>query len=264
MRAIRHGIHGVRGWRASCCHEEMVGEVAKGDLPRPKEVQMVRKTFRLWMAPVAILALALAGTAVAQEMPPEGQPPPEAEPAPEEMPPEEMLGLVEPHPLVVLHAINQIQSQLGLMGVNEAQNTDLREFAGDIAERHNALDRGMLETANDLDVDVAGSPEVRMAMEIRLQNLDPQLHMLMEAPPQQFDAAFLDLVERSQQDAIETVTALRDEAQQPRVRAHMDEALETYRAQLQRAQQLRGQVQEGGQPQPQPDQPQPAPNGQGD
>jgi predicted outer membrane protein len=232
-----------------------VGEVAKGDLLRPKEVQMVRNTFRTWMAPVAILALALASTAVAQEMPPEGQPPPEAEPAPEaEPPPEEMMELLEPHPLVVLHAINQIQSQLGLMGVNEAENNDLREFAGDIAERHNALDRAMLETANDLDIDVAGSAEVRVAMEMRLQNLDPQLHMLMEAPPQQFDAAFLDLVERSQQDAIETVTALREQAEQPRVRAHMDESLETYQAQLQRAQQLRGEVQPEG-PQPQPEEP---------
>jgi predicted outer membrane protein len=237
-----------------------VGEVAKGDLLRPKEVQMVQNTFRTWMAPVVILALALASTAVAQEMPPEGQPPPEAEPAPEaEPPPEEMMELLEPHPLVVLHAINQIQSQLGLMGVNEAQNNDLREFAGDIAERHNALDRAMLETANDLDIDVAGSAEVRVAMEMRLQNLDPQLHMLMEAPPQQFDAAFLDLVERSQQDAIETVTALREQAEQPRVRAHMDEALETYQAQLQRAQQLRGEVQQEGPQQPQPPQPQQQP-----
>ena len=216
---------------------------------------MFRRTLMTWTAPLAILALALVGTGQAQQMPPGAEPPPEtepppgAEPGPEaepptEMPPAEIPGLEDPHPLVTIHAINQIQSQLGLMGVNEAINPEVREFAGDLAERHNELDRSMLETANDLDIDVAGSGEVRMAMEQRLQNLDPQLHMLMEAPPQAFDAAFLALVERSHEDAIEAVEAIEEEVEEQQVRAHLDEALELYRAAGERARDLQAEVDE--------------------
>lgn len=221
---------------------------------------LIRRTILTWMAPMAIVAIALAGAAGAQELPPEAEPPPEqppeAEPPPEtEMPPEaEMPGIAEPHPLVVLHAINQIQSQLGLMGVNEATNDDLREFASDLAERHNALDRDMLETANDMEIDVAGSGEVRMAMEMRLQNLDPQLHMLMEAPRPAFDSAFIELVVRSQEDAIETVQGLLEEAEQPQVREQMEQSLEAYQQHLQRAQQLEGELEEpNGEPDEAPD-----------
>ncbi len=199
-----------------------------------------------WLAPIAALVFVFAPRAEAQEMPPEHDMPPEHEMPPEQdMPPEEappmdpeMPEIEDPHPLVVMHAINQIQSQLGLMGINEASDDDVRSFAEELTEQHDELDRELLGTANDLDIEVAGTGAVRIAMEMQLQEYEPQLQTLMQAPGEEFDDAFLDMVNQSQADAIEAVEALRDEVEEDEVEALLEQSLERYQAHQQRAQEL--------------------------
>jgi putative membrane protein len=191
------------------------------------------------LAGLAALALALAGTATAQpQEPPPAQPaPPEAEP-PAEPDPQQHLRST----LGLIHAVNQIEVQIALLAMNQADTDRVRQFASRLAADHGELDRDLLMLANDLDIEVAGSQEVLVHLQQIQVGLQSEIETLVQAEGPAFDRAFLDIVVTSHESAIAELRSAREQVTERQARALVDRSLRVFQAHLTEARRLKQQL----------------------
>jgi putative membrane protein len=202
------------------------------------------RTAVIALAGLAAIALAFSGTAAAQpqEPPPPAQPmPPEAQPP--EAPP------AEPDPqqqlrstLGLIHAVNQIEVQIALLAMNQADSDRVRQFASRLAAEHGELDRDLLSLANDLDIEIAGSQEVLVHLQQIQVGLQAEIETLVQAEGQEFDRAFLDIVVSSHETAIADLRQAREQVTERRARQLVDRSLRAFQTHLTEARKLQQQM----------------------
>lgn len=110
--------------------------------------------------------------------------------------------------LVQLHAVNQLETDLALSGINMAQSQKVRDFANMLAKDHQESDRKLMEKARSLGIDVTVSDQADQAQ----QRLDKQTQQyrerLKQASGEEFDRAFMDAVVQTHRSAIQQLRGL--------------------------------------------------------
>jgi predicted outer membrane protein len=207
------------------------------------------------------LVFGLSGLAVGQTQPGEHERPgaeptqerPTEEPRAEEPRAGEQVAQRQEEALAQVHAINQSITDFALLGMNKAENEELRELATTLYDQQRDAERDLMERANEANVDVVGTQQARQAEQQLTQRFEQQAQQLQQAEGQQFDQQYLDLVVQAHQQAIQNLEQVRQQVQQPELQQHIDERLQNLQENLQQAQELQRQIgEQPQQPQPQP------------
>lgn len=146
--------------------------------------------------------------------------------------------------LARLHAINQVESELALAGINQAQNEEVREFAGTIAEEHQQNDRQLMEKARELQIELTPSQLAQRTQQQLEQKTQKIRQQLEQAQGMQFDQAFVQAMVQTHRNAITELRGLRQQVRNEQVTQLIDQRLESLQEHLNQAQELQQQMQQ--------------------
>jgi putative membrane protein len=195
---------------------------------------MSQQRFSKSMIPIAFATLGLAGTASAHHV--------EQAPQQKQQQAQQQQHKIEKQGLAQLHAVNQGATDLGLIGINRAENDDVRDFAGKIVEEHQESDRELMKKAQELNLEIAGTREARQIQQKMEQRHKKDIEGLERVRGAQFDRQYMELVVQTHRQAVDQLRQQRQQVRNEDVQKAMDERLEKVQEHLVRAQELQREV----------------------
>jgi predicted outer membrane protein len=148
------------------------------------------------LIPVLLATFGLSGVAIAQEQPQQQPQQPEQQQPEQQQPQPQQMQRQEGEALARVWAANEAYTDLGILGVNRAENEQVREFASELAERGQQNNLELMSAANDLNIDVAGTEEQRQAEQEIEERTQQQMQRLEQLEGAQFDREYPSTVEQ--------------------------------------------------------------------